>query len=228
MVENGNRLLSLDDASTRAALGVLGLLLVTDLGYALLHFFHDGGFLRNARLLITREIGHAEIYQNIKEFWCVMILAALAIRTRSPVMAVWLGIFLLLFVLDSLQWHDLAGRWLVGAFDLPALFGLVPRKIGQLGVLACVSIIALGFLAVYYWRSPAELRRFSRRLIVYLFILSIVAVVFDALFTTQGDGDSLISYAGELAELVLLSVIVCYLFAYWLSGIGRGRRQASA
>src|SRR5918998_5033926 len=86
---------------------VLFLLLAIDAIFILLNkIYLDTNLLSDDRFLLRLDRGYAEIFGYLMGSCTVLVLCALAVRTRQPFYLAWVTLFLYLLVDDILQLHE--------------------------------------------------------------------------------------------------------------------------
>jgi hypothetical protein len=114
---------------------LLGLLIIADLSFIILHIFHVyTGWLPDSLYSLSRDRGYAEFFQYTKELWIAVLFLALAIQQRKPVYLIFSFLFLYFLIDDSFEFHEQTGALLADTLHLEPLFGLRSVDMGELAV----------------------------------------------------------------------------------------------
>ena len=144
--------------------GLLGLGIISDPGFALIH-----------------DSSYAETFQYVKLFWLVMCFTLLVYVTREKLYALFAVVFLFLLADDYLQIHERAGEALADVLHLPNAFMLNSYDFGELMVFSLYGVVFLPAFALAYRASSAATRRNAATLFEFVMALAFFAVVVDLL-----------------------------------------------
>lgn len=136
---------------------LLALLLLTDAAFILLHLVHVyTPFLNAAAHSIEHERGYAEVFQYIKCFWIILLLAGLALKMREWFYGLWMLLFLYLLGDDASQYHERGGKLISNLLDYEAKWGLRAQDFGELSIsLLAFVLFVLPGISAYKVASPA-------------------------------------------------------------------------
>ena len=156
-------------------------------------------------------LGHAQLAA------AVVVLALVAARCRSVVLAVWTLVLGVVLADDARQLHERGGAALVRALDLPAVAGLRAADLGELTFWALSGTTLGALLLATHRRARGAERRQSWALARLLAVLAFFAVIVDMLHIAvagrvAGPVEAtvgLLETAGELGVMtaVLLAVV---------------------
>ena len=165
--------------------------------------------------VLGKDLGLAESYQYVKEYWIILILAMMAWQRKKFVFAAWSMLFLFFLFDDMLQLHERAGHILVGYFDFVPAIGIRAQDFGELTFTGVVASVFLLIIAVAYWRSDRESRQLSHHFIVLIIALVIFGVVFDMvqiLFIDNHFWFDVFGFIEDGGEMLVMSVFCWYVY----------------
>ena len=195
---------------------LLGLLLLTDLGFIAIHIL----LLLTGRLNPTstsyaqlysleRDRGFPEVFQYTKEFWCILLLGFTAIRQRSLSYLSWMLLFIYLLLDDSFHIHEQVGAYLSDTFRFIPMLGLRPVDFGELIVSGTAGLLLLGLISVAYRFGDRLFRKASRYLMILLLALATSGILFDMLHIVVPERMSrAFGVLEDGGEMLVMSVIV--------------------
>jgi hypothetical protein len=166
-----------ETAVTPHATRLLAILLTGDVLFLLAHFLLVfSPLLTNGRFYLDLDGGYPEWFQYLKFSALIGLMVLLYRRQRAPLYLFWLALFVYLLLDDALRLHEVAGLWLAEAANLPAIFALRPRDVGELSFSALVGLSLLTLLLFTYQFSRPQARRFSQWLLLALLALAFFGV----------------------------------------------------
>lgn len=204
-----------DVSATTGATTFLMLLLAADLGFVLLHPLHIADLLDFPQLSLGKEGGYAETFQYIKEFWIVVLLIIVLIKTRLIGYAIWAFLFLYLLLDDALQIHETLGGYIVTRLGFAPSLGLRAQDFGELAVSAGVATAFLFALILPYLHSTVAFKQVTRHLLLLLFTLAFFGIIVDMLhivFRQWKYIEALSGIVEDGGEMVVMSSIAWYVF----------------
>lgn len=150
---------------------ILVLCLLADLIFIALHSSHIFiGIPRGNIFSTSTEQGYAEIFQYIKEFWIVILMAErslwhgpLTSITRRLNMA-WGLLFFYVLIDDSLQVHETLGTWVAKTIGLARWVGDQFQDVGELCVSLMAGMVLFGLITIIHLQSNRIDRRISNNL----------------------------------------------------------------
>ena len=172
------------------ALKFLVVLLSADLFFVLLHLTHKFArifdlftTIRTDIFNISQDLGLAESFQYVKEYWIIIFFAWLIVRNRQFFYTGWALMFVYLLLDDMFGFHEgLATVVLekLGISPAHILTGeLRYQDFGELGVSAFFGLIFLSLIAISYLRGSAEIRTTFHYLVGCLLLIVFFGVVND-------------------------------------------------
>lgn len=198
-----------------SASSFLLLLLVADFAFIFLHFLWRAAPISNDLFSLQRDRGYAEFYQYIKEFWIIVLLLSICIRTRATGYIVWIVLFGYLLYDDALQVHETLGKYLAARLDIVPLLNLRAQDIGQLLVAAMSCMLLLTLLSWFYARGSDTFKQSTRHLLLLLFTIAFFGVFVDMLHSALKMGGKVNFVLGVVedgGEMVAMSIAGWYLF----------------
>ena len=173
------------------------------------------GFVSNPLYSIEIDLGYAEVFQYIKEYWIVALLVAVWVRLKAKVYFPWALLFLYLLFDDSCQIHENVGELIASSLQIPGMFNLRSIDIGEW----IVSLIAAGSLlllvALFHWKSDRPRRQTSWILFLMLVMVAFLGVFVDLLHVAIPWFHAFFWLIEDGGEMLIFSVILWY--AYTLS-----------
>lgn len=210
------------------SLDVLVLLLSADAFFMLLHIFHKIPFLHELIPLfeedafsISHDLGLAEAFQYVQEFWIALLFLWLVFRFRKTAYWGWAALFGYFLADDMLGVHEwlgdhvgpLMGSLLAGT----PLSGAKMDSLGELVPLAALGLVFFIILFLAYRRSDLDTRSIFRILTWMTAALLFFGVVLDFAdtFLPSEMLKSVARLIEDGGEMLVMSVI-CW-FTYTLT-----------
>jgi hypothetical protein len=209
----------LQDLATQASrVGtLLGLLLATDVAFAILHILHTLAPVEKSPLYsLGRDTSFPEMWQYTQWFWLATLLAALGLRRRQWHYATWAMLVVYALADDAFTLHERAGVALAQALALPALAGLRAIDLGELLFLAGMAALLFPPVVFAYRRGDASFRRFSAGFGAAFALAALFAVGVDALHAVVSLGkivNGIFMLIEEIGEMVAVSLALAFVFA---------------
>lgn len=160
---------------------------------------------------VDMDNSYAEAYQYLKYVWVIILLAMIAIRTRSWSFAAWIPLFLFFLVDDAAMLHEQVGFWLAGQSWAPSWGPLGPQALGELGFSALVFLVVAAPVAIAYARAHGATRRIFQTMAALLAVLLVFAVavdVFHSFFVDVRLVDRLLGFLEDFGEMLALSAML--------------------
>ncbi len=208
---------------SKEAQKLLWLLLLTDAAFIFVHLLHKLTFyflqrndwlLYNSVFALETDLGIAESFQYVKEFWIVLLVSTLALRRAKSSYLAWATLFFYLLLDDAAQIHERLGKIIGGMWGTTPLWNIQPDDLGQFVVYLVIGAIFLLLIVFMFYGNDREFRTFSLQLGVILMALILCGVVFDLIpvrdlaWWLRGI-ETLIEDGGEL---LVMSVAVAYVY----------------
>ncbi|MFN8439396.1 MAG: hypothetical protein U0175_01405 [Caldilineaceae bacterium] len=199
------------------------LLILSDFALILVHLLHkltvyylksNELFLYNPLFAIETDLGLAESFQYVKEFWIVLMLCALARRHAQLSYLSWGSLFFYILLDDAGQIHERLGRWISSYFHFRSLLGLGTDDMGQLSVYAAIGLLFLFLLVPALLHGDKNFRNFSLQLGLIFTALTFCGAGIDAIYIANQPlwVRGLTTLLEEGGEMIVMSVAVAYLF----------------
>jgi hypothetical protein len=167
-------------------------------------------------LSIVNDSSFADVFQYLKYFWVMILLALLSLKVKSIYFIPWVLLFLYFLLDDMLQIHETFGR-VIGANFEPML-GLRGVDFGELVVSAIAGSVIFSSIAIAFWKGNQFFRAFSLDMLFLVGVLVAFGVGLDILhsavhsfFPTFSDILGTIEDGGEM---VSMSLLVWYTFLH--------------
>jgi hypothetical protein len=196
---------------------------MADLLFVVFHILHKAPnewfpFFDQDPFSVTRDLGLAEAFQYVKEYWVVLLLAWLILRHRKTELAGWALLFGYLLFDDMFSLHekigDIIGNLLGGA-DITLFANLQMDHIGEvIGDLGIGILFAL-ILVPTYLRLKSDARSVFRTLTWMLAGLLFFGIGLDLLdrFVNSNIIQEMFKLAEDGGEMLAMSVICWYVYA---------------
>lgn len=199
---------------------LLILLITTDvlfLIFHILHVFHGSvGLFYDINFSLQQEQGFAEVFQYLKEYWCVVLLLILAFRTKSLLYFSWALLFGYFLVDDSFGVHEVMGEELGQNLGDLQVFGLQATDFGELFVSGFFGVLFLTAIGVTYRVNDDEAKRFSHYLFIMLLIFLLFGVVtsFVKRLSPDATWQFILGTVEESGEMLVMSVIIWFVIGF--------------
>lgn len=187
------------------------------------------GLIVDEGLQLTRDRSYGEVFQYIKQFWLVLLLAALAWQRSWQFCGVFAALFLFFLVDDYAALHENMGAALAQSFDQPTWLSIETYHIGELLVFVVYAIVSLALVIACFPR-PGVGRRLARDLIVLLALMAFFGVGIDAVRAIPwpelvGDAIGALEDGGEM---IVMSLIVWRVFSETLQTSADSANEAES
>ena len=204
---------------------ILVLFLLADLFFIFFHILHKAPYIDdwfpvfdNSAFAITRDLGMAEGFQYVKEFWIVLLLGFLALRQRKKELIGWSLLFGYLLFDDMFGLHEKLGDFIAGLIgnrlDFILFANLELDDIGEVIGVAGIGLLFALILVPTYLRLKPEARPVFRSLTWLLAALLFFGLGLD-LFDRFVDSyaiQEIFKLAEDGGEMLMMSVIAWYAY----------------
>jgi len=202
--------------SENKAVLFLVLLLCADLAFIALHSIETlSPYIDSALYSLETEGGYPEIYQCLKWFWIIMLLAFVVVSRRSWSYASWGAVFTYFLVDDGLSIHERVGHFIAGKLSFNPPLGLRLQDIGELAVSAAAGMILLSLVIWVYRRGTQVFKKVSRDMLMMLLAFAVFSVFFDMAHIAIKWGWKMTFFLGVIedgGEMLVASLILWYTF----------------
>lgn len=191
------------------------LLLSADAVFVAVHLVYKlSPFIDNVLYSIETDRGYSEIFQYVKMYWIVVMLAVLWWRTREGVYVAWLLLFAYFLCDDALKVHENAGRAIAVQWHYPSALGLRGRDFGELVVSIAAGSLFLALVLAAYLRSAQEARQASRNIALLVGMLAFFGVFVDTVHIVVGTGawNVIFGTIEDGGEMFAVSLVCWYVF----------------
>jgi hypothetical protein len=192
---------------------VLLLLLAADAVFVAVHLVHAlSPFLNDGLFSIERDRSYAEIFQYVKTYWVVLLLAALAWRTRESVYVAWMLLYAYLLFDDAFRIHEEGGAAMAARLGYVGALGLRPEDLGELTVSAVIGVVFLALILITYRRGGRDARNASSDLALLVGVLAFFGVFVDMLriVVEPAYAELLLAIVEDGGEMVAMSFTCWY------------------
>ncbi|MBD3587476.1 hypothetical protein HHX48_17190 [Salinimonas sp. HHU 13199] len=191
---------------------IIGLMVLSDLGFIMAHLAFKLDLVSHPHFLITRDRGYAEVFQYLKIFWVICLLALLFMRHKAAVLLAWMFIFGYMLLDDSLKVHEAGGSYLVANLDIQPALRLRAQDFGELLVTAIAGTFLFSFLAVTYFKAGAYARRVTHRLLALVAAIAFFGIVIDMVHIMVPWGNTFFAILEDGGEMLIMSLTLGYCF----------------
>lgn len=201
--------------------GIFLLLLISaDMAFVIVHLVHKlTPFIASSFYSLKADRGYSEIFQYVKTYWIVLMLAALWWRKRDGVYVVWMLLYAYLLCDDAFRIHERGGIAIARHWDYESALGLRARDFGELTVSGAFGLAFLVLILIMYLRSTRDAKNASQDLALLFGVLVFFGVFIDMLSIVAGGGYSKVFFGvvEDGGEMFAMS-LVCW---YVLNLLGR-------
>jgi len=205
--------------NVRSASLLLILLLSADFAFIALHFVRAlTPFLNDTFFSIERDGGYPEMYQYIKWFWIIIMLAYISKLKRSFSYIAWGFVFIYFFCDDVFKVHERVGAYIAGNLTVMPPFGLRLQDLGELAVSTVAGIILLLVVVFAYLNGSQAFKKMSHDMLLLILALVFFGVGVDMAHISIQLGREVSFILGVIedgGEMLVASLILWYVF--WLS-----------
>lgn len=191
------------------------LLMSADSAFVVVHLVHKlSPALTNSLYSLKTDRGYAELFQYVKTYWIVIMLAALWWRTRERVYLVWMLLYAYLLCDDAFKIHERGGIAIASHWDYVGALGLRARDFGELTVYGAVGLTFLALIFIAYLRSSRDARNASQDLALLSGVLVFFGLIID-MFDIIAEGrhaEMIFGVVEDGGELFAMSLICWYAF----------------
>ncbi len=191
---------------------LLILLLLADVVFLCIHVFYMMDLVTGSHFSIAKDLGYAEVYQYIKEYWIVLLLFIMAIKRTHIIYFAWSTLFMYLLLDDSLQIHERLGGYLANYFELQPGFNLRAQDFGELSVSILFGSLLFLFIGCSYLFSDTVAKQISKHLFILVLSVAFFGVLVDMLQVAIPWGKYIWEFIEDGGEMLIMSIIVWYVF----------------
>lgn len=196
----------------RSTVSLVGGFTLVDLLAIFLHWLNEHGILDSRFFRLARDRGFSEIIQYAK-FGVILLLLVVWKKARpSKLISAWVLLFTVMLLDDAIGIHEAVSGWILSVVDIPTPAGIRAKDVAEGLVFAALEGGTCLYVAYRYLQAPAELRSYSRWLVVAMAPLVLCGLILD--IVPVGDAEQL----GEMASMSALLA-----FVHW-----RHRRRIAA
>lgn len=194
--------------------GIFLLLLISaDTAFVMVHLVHGlSPFLNNSLYSIETDRGYSEIFQYVKTYWIVIMLAALGWRTREYVYVTWMLLFAYLLCDDAFQIHERGGDAIARYWGYESALGLRAQDFGELTAAGVFGLVFLVLIVIMSLRSTRDAKNASKDLTLLFGVIVFFGVIIDMLHIVAGDGyaQGAFGVVEDGGEMLAMSVVCGY------------------
>ncbi len=164
---------------------ILVLLLLADLCFIVLYGLYGFKFVTDPKFGLIEDWSYGEVFQYIKELWIIALLPFVAVQQRTWRYVVWIGVFTLILLDDSCQFHERIGGQLAEALNLPSFGNLRAQDTGEMLYAGVLGLSLLSAIAASFWNASAIYKQTAIQLIALLGTLAFFGVGVDMIRVDQ-------------------------------------------
>jgi hypothetical protein len=204
------------------SLKFLFILISADLLFFLFHIGHlvttdaiDLAAQNRSPFVLGKDLGLAEAYQYVKEYWIILLLTYMAWDKRKFVFVSWAILFVFILTDDMLQVHEQAGYLISGWLEILPAYKLRANDYGELIFEMAVGLIFLTILVVPYLFSDRKVKQICHHFVVLLGVLVFFGVFFDMLHVMFDENVWMFNVLGFIedgGEMITISVFCWYVY----------------
>lgn len=191
--------------------GIFLLLLISaDTAFVIVHLVHElPPFLGNRLYSLETDRGYSEIFQYVKTYWIVIMLAALWWGTREYVYVTWMLLYAYLLGDDAFQIHERGGDAIARHWGYESALGLRAQDFGELTVFGLFGLPFLVLIVIMSLRSTRDARNASKDLTLLFGVILFFGVIIDMLHIIAGGGYGF-GVVEDGGEMFAMSVVCWY------------------
>lgn len=213
-----NRFLSyLTEFSTKVDLQLLLIFVAADLVYILGNIGFELLYSRIPfHFKISTELGFAEVFNYMKDFWIALLLLSSFLKTKRIVFFAWIPTFIYFLFDDAMQIHEEIGGIISQRFLASPIIGVRSQDIGELIVTGVVAIFLFAFITTAYIKSNQDGKRISIDFLFLVLLVTFFGVLVDifheTFFPVKNGIGFLFMLVEDGGEMIALSLAVAYAF----------------
>ena len=198
-----------------SASSFLALLVLADLVFIVLDSF--GGIIpifSSTLYSLGKDGGYPEIYQYVKEFWIVLLMLSVYLKTKEIGHILWVMVFAYLLFDDAIRIHERVGSIIAKNLDFTPIFGLRPQDFGELAVTVIALVLLLTPIGFFYLRASSMFKKITRDLLLLLLIIGFFGVFVDmvGIVVSWPQGRFLLGIIEDGGEMIAISMLAWYVF----------------
>lgn len=190
------------------------LLISADTAFVILHLVHElSPFLCNSNYSLETDRGYSEIFQYVKTYWIIIMLAVLWRRTRESVYFAWMLLYSYLLCDDSFHIHERAGGAIAGYWGYESALGLRAQDFGELTVSGVFGLAFLVLIVITFLWSTRDARNASKDLTLLFGVIVFFGVIIDMLRSIVGGdgyGEVVFGVVEDGGEMFAMSAVFWY------------------
>ncbi len=191
----------------------LSLLLAADAVLVILYALYGFKFLTDPKFGLIEDWSYAEVFQYTKEFWIVLLLLIISIRTGSWRYATWIGVFVYILLDDSCQIHEFAGGQISQLLSIEQWGSFTGQNFGELVFMGSVAGIVGTMVLASLWKADQFYLQTAITLFAMMAVFAFFSVIVDQMFfETYWLVDKAIGAIEDGGEQVVMSCITWYVY----------------
>ncbi len=204
------------------AVKFLLLLISADLFFILIHILHlittDAVGLaaqNHSPFVLGRDLGLAEAYQYVKEYWIVLLFIFLSLVKRKFIYLSWAILFMFLMMDDIFQFHERYGYIFANSLELVPAFNLRANDFGELLFTGIIGIVFSLILILPYLKSERTIKQICHHFFVLIGGLLVFGVVFDMIQIMFMKYELMFNIFGIIedgGEMIIISIFCWYVY----------------
>jgi hypothetical protein len=192
------------------------LLLSADFAFIVAYFFHVHTSIFDIYLFsLTIDRSYSEIFQYVKEFWIVLLILAVLVKTKEIGYLSWAIVFTYMLMDDAFFIHEQLGGKIADNLDITSFWGLETQDLGELAAIGVPTVLTIGLVCIFYSRGSTRFRANTRDLLIFLLLFAFFAVfidVFHASVDLGWRGNFVLDVLEDGGEMITISLATWYVF----------------
>ncbi|NJN75426.1 MAG: hypothetical protein HC796_03210 [Synechococcaceae cyanobacterium RL_1_2] len=195
---------------------LLFLLSVTDMVFVVLYWFLIWKLLERSEFDLTRDFGFAEMYQYIKEFWCILLATLLLWKTKEKSYLSWILMLVYILLDDSMRIHETLGKVIGRQLNFVEIFGIRNIDVGEFAVFAIAGIVTIGLISICFKHGSKLFKQLTLDLFLFIALLVFFGVIVDVVHIVINENTigKVFGTIEDYGEMLGITLITWYLFLH--------------
>lgn len=179
------------------------------------NYYGISTFLKSNLFEIGHDHGYAEVYQYVKEFWIVILILTIFLKTKERGYIAWSLLFIYLLLDDAACIHERVGTVIANHLEFRPIFGLRLQDIGELSVTAISASFLLTLIVYSFVIGSKNFRYITIDLLIFLMAIAFFGVFIDMAhmaFRLGREGNFMFRIIEDGGEMLTMSLVACYIY----------------